>query len=238
MTRGLIISLLAICTLINLVISEDCKFVPPCQCVSTGFTLDLRNTVRPLSVIDGDYTYYIDPCGDHAKVAHFCNVAEEAGCQVKQSSIFGIASTSGYSATGDPFKNNVVFKNQYGEGTEIRVTLLNIKCNYFSEGHLVFVQETPPKTYNFTLETNRACTVPAEDDDGGLSGGSVLLIIFFVLLIVYLVGGVLFLKFVRRAEGLEAIPNYEFWKDFPSLVKDGVKFTCRGCKAESTYEKI
>ncbi len=42
---------------------------------------------------------------------------------------------------------------------------------------------------------------------------------FFVLVVVYLVGGVLVLRFGRGARGAEQIPNLEFWKDFPSLVK-------------------
>lgn len=41
---------------------------------------------------------------------------------------------------------------------------------------------------------------------------------FFVAVMVYIVGGILFLRFYRGASGVEMIPNYEFWKDFPLLV--------------------
>lgn len=41
----------------------------------------------------------------------------------------------------------------------------------------------------------------------------------FVAVMVYIVGGILFLRFYRGASGVEMIPNYEFWKDFPLLVK-------------------
>ena len=26
------------------------------------------------------------------------------------------------------------------------------------------------------------------------------------------------MKFVRKAEGMETVPNYEFWKDLPALI--------------------
>ena len=40
-----------------------------------------------------------------------------------------------------------------------------------------------------------------------------------VLLIVYFVGGILLLRYWRGARGVEQIPNYEFWKALPGLVK-------------------
>jgi len=59
----------------------------------------------------------------------------------------------------------------------------------------------------------------------GLSLGSKLLITFFCILIVYIIGGILVNKYARHIEGKEAFPNYSFWTDLPSLIKDGCKFT-------------
>ena len=42
---------------------------------------------------------------------------------------------------------------------------------------------------------------------------------FFVALLVYLVGGTLLKHFLQGARGWEQIPNFSFWKDFPSLVR-------------------
>lgn len=36
---------------------------------------------------------------------------------------------------------------------------------------------------------------------------------------VYLVGGILFNKYRKGATGKEMIPNFNFWTDFPLLVK-------------------
>ena len=40
-----------------------------------------------------------------------------------------------------------------------------------------------------------------------------------VICIIYLVGGILFLKYHKKEEGSNVIPNKEFWTDFPSKVK-------------------
>ena len=42
---------------------------------------------------------------------------------------------------------------------------------------------------------------------------------FICLLVVYLVAGILFNKYSKVANGMELIPNVNFWIDFPSLVK-------------------
>ncbi|KAM7438601.1 hypothetical protein ABFA07_011915 [Porites harrisoni] len=73
-----------------------------------------------------------------------------------------------------------------------------------------------------------------------LSKGSIILITFFVLVFVYLICGILIKKFKMGAEGLtEMVPNYAFWADIPSLIKDGVVFTCGGLKfgCMSIYNK-
>ena len=41
----------------------------------------------------------------------------------------------------------------------------------------------------------------------------------FSLAFVYIIGGALFMHFSRGAKGVEHIPNYEFWRTVPSLVK-------------------
>lgn len=42
---------------------------------------------------------------------------------------------------------------------------------------------------------------------------------FFVLLALYIVGGIVFLYYVRGARGKEVIPNYEFWMELPLLIR-------------------
>lgn len=50
---------------------------------------------------------------------------------------------------------------------------------------------------------------------------------FFVLLFVYLVGGIIFNKTRREAQGLEMVPNIAFWKALPGLVKVSTSISFR-----------
>ncbi|KAH3818849.1 hypothetical protein DPMN_120576 [Dreissena polymorpha] len=45
------------------------------------------------------------------------------------------------------------------------------------------------------------------------------LLTFACLLLIYIIGGVSFMKFVRRAEGKELLPNYGFWSNLPGYIK-------------------
>eukprot|EP01115_Flamella_aegyptia_P014930 TRINITY_DN8822_c0_g1_i2.p1 TRINITY_DN8822_c0_g1~~TRINITY_DN8822_c0_g1_i2.p1 ORF type:complete len:206 (+),score=58.06 TRINITY_DN8822_c0_g1_i2:390-1007(+) len=81
--------------------------------------------------------------------------------------------------------------------------------------------------YYFVWTTAAACPSKnggANGGKGGLSGGSILLIIVLCAAVVYLVGGVIFKKVRMHAEGVELIPNVEFWTSLPGLVRDGFKF--------------
>ncbi len=40
-----------------------------------------------------------------------------------------------------------------------------------------------------------------------------------MLVIAYVAGGMLYLRFVGGAKGLEQIPNLDFWNDFPLLLR-------------------
>lgn len=42
---------------------------------------------------------------------------------------------------------------------------------------------------------------------------------FFVTFALYWIFGILFMKFVRRAQGTEMIPNLEFWKELPLVIR-------------------
>ena len=35
--------------------------------------------------------------------------------------------------------------------------------------------------------------------------------------VLYLIGGVLYMRIVRKSKGLNQIPNYDFWRDFGAL---------------------
>ena len=57
------------------------------------------------------------------------------------------------------------------------------------------------------------------------------MIVFFSLVLVYLIGGVGFNLSRGKREFQEVFPNFEFWKDLPFLVGDGIRFTFDRCRA-------
>eukprot|EP01065_Artemidia_motanka_P039509 TRINITY_DN4844_c0_g2_i1.p1 TRINITY_DN4844_c0_g2~~TRINITY_DN4844_c0_g2_i1.p1 ORF type:complete len:300 (+),score=124.79 TRINITY_DN4844_c0_g2_i1:80-901(+) len=59
----------------------------------------------------------------------------------------------------------------------------------------------------------------------GCGGGCIFLILFFVGGFTYFAAGVAINRYKFEKRGFESIPNVEFWKDVPFLVKDGVLYT-------------
>ena len=90
-----------------------------------------------------------------------------------------------------------------------------------------FVQASSPQSdgsyaYNLTVHTSAACGGAG----GGLGGGAYFLIIILgVVLPVYLFGGIAWNKFKEGKEGVEVMPNYEFWAASPGYFLAGCIFT-------------
>eukprot|EP00004_Rigifila_ramosa_P007937 TRINITY_DN19122_c0_g1_i1.p2 TRINITY_DN19122_c0_g1~~TRINITY_DN19122_c0_g1_i1.p2 ORF type:complete len:229 (+),score=46.03 TRINITY_DN19122_c0_g1_i1:3-689(+) len=80
-----------------------------------------------------------------------------------------------------------------------------------------------PCEYIIHFPTSLACDLGG-DESGGLSGGSIFLIIFFVGTFLYCAGGVVYNQ-RQGVTGIEMVPNIQFWRELPGLVKDGCVFT-------------
>jgi len=85
--------------------------------------------------------------------------------------------------------------------------------------------------YTITMVNNIGCG--GGGGGGGsqkkLSGGSIFLIILVVLIPVYVIAGCIYKRQVKGTSGTESCPNVDFWRDLPSLIGDGFKFTWRKC---------
>ncbi|KAK7109997.1 uncharacterized protein [Littorina saxatilis] len=224
--------------------AEDCKRTAKCKCqTASGTVIDLNalsSGPNPRFTATDSKTkniYYFSPCVPLVK--QFCNITGDITmCQVVTGSqpIYWDAGDIGTDTfAGDPAANTLSVTFTGSKTVTTRHSKVNLICS--GESRLDFLKEDPPVSgnYSFNLYTPVICPPSGSKS---LSFGSILVIVFFVFFIVYWVGGFLFMKFVRRAEGLEVIPNYEFWKEIPLLIRDGIAFTARGCKGESTYEKI
>ncbi|XP_046565577.1 uncharacterized protein LOC124274270 isoform X2 [Haliotis rubra] len=233
--RMILHSYFVLCIMSVLSAADDCAKVDSCTCKTSKRTINLH----PLSANPGprftisgksNDKHFYNPCKDFTKGGITGVVIQEQGGVDYDN---GDDSTAAF--TGDPDLGTLVLTYKHADGALMRISNIKLLCKQNTD-ELVFDNEEPTGTYHFRLYTQHMCI---GGQSGGLSTGSVLVIIFFVFLLVYLIAGILFLKFVRKAEGTEMVPNYvEFWAALPSYIREGVYFTFRGFKTEATYEKI
>ncbi|XP_006819098.1 uncharacterized protein LOC102807910 [Saccoglossus kowalevskii] len=230
--------------LITDVIAEECKFINSCSCkLSNGGVIDLSplantdGTARFANVLGDDLnTYSYNPCFGFTEESDCTDVAccQESymlyyNCGTQDSASFSMQGndvTITYKGTGtvDPLERTSKVK--------LICTPGGITDTLHAYGSADF-----STNYDFDLSSKYCC--PIDGGNGGLSAGSVLCIIAVVLVVVYLIGGILFNKFIRHAEGSDVIPNKQFWAALPALIKDGFLFAISPCrKGSSPYSSI
>jgi len=82
----------------------------------------------------------------------------------------------------------------------------------------------PPPPYYLYILTLHSSTLCKGGLGGPLSGGTYFIIILFVGAALYVGIGVAVNRFHFQKEGIELIPNVEFWKETPGYLSDGVMF--------------
>jgi len=114
-------------------------------------------------------------------------------------------------------------------------------------GSFGFLDESPNLHYNFGWPTKYACpsNMPPPPPPGPppangkkLSGGSILLILLLVVAVVYITAGLLWNKFKAQKNGVELVPNLDFWTSLPGLVKDGIMFPINKIRGRSGYSQV
>jgi len=107
-----------------------------------------------------------------------------------------------------------------------RTLLPSLTCPHLLQGHPLYVSELLC-SYKFNWVSSAACKLkkPPGGSQIGLSPGSILCIIFFASLFLYLVIGSAYNYRAKEARGVEMVPNIDFWRGLPSLIKDGFTFT-------------
>eukprot|EP00479_Gromia_sphaerica_P009012 TRINITY_DN3663_c0_g1_i2.p1 TRINITY_DN3663_c0_g1~~TRINITY_DN3663_c0_g1_i2.p1 ORF type:complete len:143 (-),score=40.68 TRINITY_DN3663_c0_g1_i2:310-708(-) len=79
--------------------------------------------------------------------------------------------------------------------------------------------------WTFSVDSPFACAGSGGGGGGGVSGGWVFVIILLVCSFLYIVVGFLYKTRSKGTSGAESIPNIEFWRQLPGLVKDGCSYT-------------
>eukprot|EP01104_Vermistella_antarctica_P021681 TRINITY_DN998_c0_g1_i2.p1 TRINITY_DN998_c0_g1~~TRINITY_DN998_c0_g1_i2.p1 ORF type:complete len:275 (-),score=55.48 TRINITY_DN998_c0_g1_i2:232-1056(-) len=197
-----------------------------------------------------------------------CDVASTAVCQVTKSGSeypAGALSSTKYVPLPKSIGTEGLGV-QYGGGKDCgstpRQTTIYIKCG---ESQFKAISASEPKgscVYTITIESTAGCAASGSGSGsgsgviptgGGSTGGStgsssgsflgwfwgwLVIILFVLVVVVYLVAGGVYKFKVLEERGLEVVPNIDFWRDVPSLVKDGSVFgfhaiTCH--KLDSNY---
>lgn len=218
-----------------------------CEDTETGLVIDLEDLFGYeddddgddaflKAVADDDSTYYFHGCVDAVFNVDVKNIS---GDECNENSItfcyfdgatrklIPVGNASSFRFAADPKHNdltNIVYKQEKQD------FVIGLVCSPELLKPELVVKE--PK--KLMLYSKYACKVDAR----GLSGGSQLLIAFFVCVALYLISGMLFTYCVVGGRGVEMIPNLNFWKQLPSLIKDGFKFVVSGCKVQQIYNSM
>jgi len=143
----------------------------------------------------------------------------------------GILSTMNFSPiVTDPNNPQIGIKLTYNtgklceSGSSYEGVTINNYCDATVD-QISFLSLTPYQTLDCTcvinVSTKYGCPSFLPSNEAFLSLGSWLLIMLVSVMVLYLALGVAYNMHYAGESGLQAIPNFEFWKTIPSLVKDG-----------------
>lgn len=205
---------------------------------------------------DLDYDYKMNLCGTVVDDAD-CSSQGGSICQYDEDGL--VAVVAKWSASPEPTwawidetdkKKGLTldFKNgdtcQVSGQTIVRSASLTLTCNPQEDGTTFAVDEDPPCTFTIGHESKTACEIVNDQVVAVLSPGSIFCIAFAGLCVCYLLIGIIVNIKKNEKSGSEALPQYEFWKDLPSLLKEGCGFCiskikmCAQCGKKPEYEEI
>jgi len=200
------------------------------------------------SIVQDKYTYYVTPCAttpQNTEVVKACSKVNSPAIQVdSDNNCVYLADLQTQTFTKTPDGLIVIdYANGQPCGDISRKSKISFMCDASTESTLYQVQSDHPDIcqYEFDWRTKYACKgmAPGSNPNGGLTGGAWFLIILFAIVLpVYIIGGVIYNIKVKNATGAEVIPNIAFWKDFPSLIKEGCTFTFGKICGRGGYQKV
>jgi len=152
-----------------------------------------------------------------------------------------IAFEAASKASGDGGKGMVA---KYLGGTDGRNYEIDMMCSVPAGiGMPTYYNEDPPLHYNFRWQSKFGCPlgsdgIPGDPTGGKISGGTIFLIIVASLVFIYFVGGIVFMKFVRKSSGKEIVPNVDFWISITGLCRDGALIIVNKVKRRGEYSQV
>jgi len=203
-------------------------------CGPDGYDFSSLSSATSLRATTGGYTYILNPCG---------LIKDDSSCSALGASVSACQKGGTSNDIGD-FNSQVTVWSQYNiAGLNVVDLLLNgsptcwqptgtvpynsnvlFTCGPDGQPMQVATQQGQC-WFNFTVITSLACGGGGPSSSHGLSGGWVFIIILSVVVPLYVAVGCVYKAKKLGASGIEMCPNIEFWRDLPSLLKDGIKFT-------------
>lgn len=191
----------------------------------------------------GGFTYQFQICGNTKKVCNKqpapaskwrggkCNNLGDLDTQT----IEAIDPANPLKGVRIKYNEGDICKKQQDGQTQIetRAVSYEITCDSSKTATVLKeIKEINMCEYTIMFESAAAC--PAS---GGGGSGKMFLILLLAATAVYCGGGIAYNKYRAQKQGMEMIPQLEFWQQLPGLVKDGVAFSWANTKAGIEWAK-
>jgi len=198
--------------------------------------------VSSLATIDDQLVYATTPAGDGRYYGFAVTRAQKEGC-----GYIGVCTAPGSSGVCQalspgsiwsqlclaPYSNSIGVTGLDGNGgVEIDYpkaegnfhVLMKITCRPTQppDSITVTIVDNEPN-YEIICESKFGCS-SSTPSASKLSGGTFFCIFLLIIIVLYIVAGILYNKFRKHQEGLHLLPNFEFWRIVPGLIKDGALF--------------
>jgi len=189
--------------------------------------------------------YYIQICANTkfqcSQPAPACQ-EELAGTQTYS---LGSLNTQAWSASPFGADQGVVVRYTDGVicGNGKRTVTISLECDteYDGKGNIFSIVEAPTCSFIMQIASPFACPGIRPPSSTAIDIGWILIIVLGVSFIIYLIAGIVYKTKISSNPvgfGLEAIPNYEFWKDLPFMVKEGSMYVYQKIMNVAGYSRL
>nr|AQW35022.1 G-protein coupled receptor signaling pathway [Liposcelis entomophila] len=241
----------------------SCNQDGPCHCVKPdGMGIDLTplsNITNFLTVATSKVIFFYHPCSNwplkaqnntacaNGAVLCFYKAANASNSSLDVNHVETTNVTEGEfqllaSATNQGTFETTEFDPQIVYESDGKKNTVKLKCTSTSSTTTLRLEKDSIEPTNnvLILESPHSCLKDLNHHSDHISGASVFFLIVASFFALYFFGGMLVLKFIRGATGKEMIPNYEFWANFPNLVKEAFLYvvSCGQRPSSDSYERI
>eukprot|EP01132_Coremiostelium_polycephalum_P007731 gene7731-9507_t len=235
-----ILCLILLISISSSVYSQQCNFKNPKGDVLDFSGLTQKGPFNITSPTKKGIYYTFNICGNTPCKSDFNPTSV---CQINGNSEVHFGDPSNYTITalaGNEYAAVLTYYTKNKCQNTLRKSVINMIC---SNSDTVVVDSLDDKvpclaTIQITVPCGVKIPVPKT---GGIGGGWIFVIILLSATAAYILFGTIINWKVRNQTGKEIFPNYPFWSNFGTLVKDGVyyiKGKISGTEYRGTYQQV